>query len=188
MSCNQATSFCLPVEDVVCKYAYRTQGTVCRSAEDPCDAPEVCSGNAATCPVDAYLPSGTICDANATPALTCTGNSTLCPLVAPGDVPVMDLTIGITGSCDDAVHDAVVASVVEQLAGDVNNTNDQSPDDFLNVTKGNCTEVNVMSTCLDGIMKSAHGCNLLHCVNDHQQVLLTHAPGNMLIMIIIRVY
>jgi hypothetical protein len=45
---------------------FTTAGTLCRSAIDPCDVAEACSGTSSTCPADAFVPDGDgdgLCDA-----------------------------------------------------------------------------------------------------------------------------
>jgi hypothetical protein len=51
---------------------------------------------------------------NGPPATQCPGNSALCPPADP-QVPIVGLTVGVNGLCNDNVHNTILASVQGQL-------------------------------------------------------------------------
>lgn len=164
LQCNRTTSFCLPVEDAVCKFTYKPIGVVCRSKDDVCDVEETCTGADAECPSDVFVPAGTVCDATAAPAVTCSGQSSLCPVIAADSLPELDLGVGVSGACNDSVFDAVVASVLDQLlsmdtstaSSEDNSTIIEDGSGLLDVQKTDCTEStdvsNLQCTCLHTLM------------------------------------
>src|SRR5207244_624584 len=70
---------------------FRAVSSVCRSSAGVCDQPETCTGSAATCPGDVFLPTSTVCRSSAGAcdvAENCTGSAN-CPAdakVASGTV------------------------------------------------------------------------------------------------------
>lgn len=73
----------------------------CRAAADVCDAAEYCTGSAAACPADGFLPAVTQCRGSAGACDTaeyCTGTSPACP--ADVYAPVSTECRAATGMCD----------------------------------------------------------------------------------------
>jgi len=59
----KANAFCDPSNEDCCTSTcqFASNGTVCRASTGVCDPEEVCSGSAATCPIDATAPDGNSC-------------------------------------------------------------------------------------------------------------------------------
>ncbi len=45
----------------VCLHPAKIDGTLCRASTDECDPQEVCDGISITCPIDGFVPNGTVC-------------------------------------------------------------------------------------------------------------------------------
>lgn len=105
---NGATGFCCAID-----CTFKSADSVCRPANGPCDVAEVCTGSAATCPANAYRPSGWTCRSATGPCdvvEVCTGLLSTCPAdtfknsstvcrPAAGDCDVSEYCNGFSSSC-----------------------------------------------------------------------------------------
>ncbi len=83
-ACTGACQTCLQAQGATAngRCGPRTAGSICRTADAGCDAPERCDGTATTCPADGVEPATTLCRVPAgdcdRPEL-CTGSVKACP-------------------------------------------------------------------------------------------------------------
>ena len=89
---------------------FKPKTVVCRSSGGQCDAPEYCTGSAATCPIDIVLPNTTVCRGAAGLCdiqENCNGKDVSCPqdmLVPNGTVCRNNSALcGVVTSCDGSM-------------------------------------------------------------------------------------
>lgn len=144
-----------------------SSGTVCRPAQNDCDAAEMCDGNGVTCPADISEPDGTICNTGVPCESTGTCSAGQCNGVVPQTV-CGDGQICAIEQCDDGnviSGDGCDANCTVTACGNGVVSAGEQCDDGNLINGDGCDANCTVTACGNGVVTAGEACDDGNAVN-----------------------